>query len=180
MKSKLAVLFATALCSVVLVVSAMAQTFGTAGFGGGQVGQNVPVPGQHGAIAKRALGDFVKAPIMGRMPSMSPTANNNWMGYSFTPASAEEMELANQVDALVAKLDEAKSDTDKDTIKRELSEALAKQFDQRQKRHEVEIAELEAKVKKLKDLVARRQENRRDIIAKRLDQIQRDSEGLGW
>jgi hypothetical protein len=91
-----------------------------------------------------------------------------------------DLEISNEVDQLVAKLGEARSDTDKDKIKTQLSEVLAKQFDQRQKRHEHEIAELEAKVKKLKDLVARRQDNRRDIITKRVDQILRDSEGLGW
>jgi hypothetical protein len=163
MNSKLATLLATALCSVVLVVSTMAQTFGTPGLGGGQAGQNLYLTGQ-GAFAKQPGNELFKGPRMGRMPGMS----------------AEDAELVQHVAGLVAKLGEAKSDTDKDTIKTQLNDALAKQFDQRQKRHELEIAELEAKVKKLKDLVARRQENRRDIIAKRLDQILRDSEGLGW
>jgi hypothetical protein len=192
MHSKLAVLFATALCSGVVVVPAMAQPFGNPGVGGAQAGQNEPLAGkrlivnpvydhdQHGAIAGQPGNDFGKGPMMGMMPTTFTAPKTNWMGYSFTPASSEEMELSNQVDALVAKLGESKSDTDKDTIKTQLNEALAKQFDQRQKRHEAEIAGLEAKVKKLKELVARRQESRRDIIAKRLDQVLRDSEGLGW
>ena len=88
--------------------------------------------------------------------------------------------LVRSADELKDQLGEAKSDSDKDKLKAKLSDLLEKQFDQRQKRHESEIEALEAQVKKLKDLVQKRQENRRDIISKRLDQILRDSQGLGW
>ena len=92
----------------------------------------------------------------------------------------DEANLVQETDLLARQLGEAKSDTDRDKIKTKLGEVLAKQFDQRQKRHEHEIEELEAQVKKLKDLVSKRQENRREIIAQRLDQIIRESQGLGW
>ena len=62
----------------------------------------------------------------------------------------------------------------------QLKEVLETQFAARQQRHEKELADLESKVKKLKDLVAKRQENRREIVANRLDQIMRDAQGLGW
>ena len=78
------------------------------------------------------------------------------------------------------KLGEAKSDSDRSKIKEDLSQILEKQFDLRQKRHLDEIKSLEAKVKKLKELVDKRQENRREIVSKRLDQILSDAEGLGW
>ena len=74
----------------------------------------------------------------------------------------------------------AKSDGERDKIKVQLKEVLETQFAARQQRHEKEIADLEAKVKKLKELVAKRQENRREIVANRLDQILRDAQGLGW
>jgi hypothetical protein len=92
----------------------------------------------------------------------------------------EDANLAREADQLARALGEAKSDTERDKIKTQLGELLKQQFDQRQKRHEREIADLEAQVKKLKDLVAKRQENRREIIAQRLDQIVRESQGLGW
>ncbi len=88
--------------------------------------------------------------------------------------------LARRTEELARKLGEVKSESEKSEIKTELAAALEKQFDLRQKRHHDEIAELEAKVKQLKDLVEKRQENRREIVAKRLDQILRDAEGLGW
>jgi hypothetical protein len=96
------------------------------------------------------------------------------------PRRTEETNLARVADELAKKLGGAKSDTDRSQIKTQLSEALEKQFDLRQKRHQEEIAGLEAKVKKLKGLVGKRQENRREIVSKRLDQILSNAEGLGW
>ncbi len=94
--------------------------------------------------------------------------------------SGEEAGLSGQAEQLVQQLAAAKSDTDRDKIKSQLAEILEKQFDQRQKRHEEELKELETQVKKLKDLVDKRQENRRDIIRARLTQIEKESQGLGW
>jgi len=73
----------------------------------------------------------------------------------------------------------AKTEADRSQIKTQLNGILEKQFDLRQKRHQDEIAGLEAKVKKLKGLVEKRQENRREIVSKRLDQILSNAEGLG-
>ena len=94
--------------------------------------------------------------------------------------SAEEANLAREADQLARQLGEAKADSDRDKLKARLGEVLEKQFDQRQRRHENEIEALEAQVKKLKDLVQRRQENRREIVGRRLDQVLRESQGLGW
>jgi hypothetical protein len=94
--------------------------------------------------------------------------------------SSEEASIGHEADQLAQQLAEARSDSDRDKLKVKLGEVLEKQFELRQKRHEGEIAELEAQVKKLKDLVARRQENRREIIARRLEQVLRESQGLGW
>jgi hypothetical protein len=94
--------------------------------------------------------------------------------------SPEESSLAHEANQLARQLGEAKSEADRDKLRTRLGEVLEKQFDQRQKRHEAEIKALEAQVKKLRDLVEKRQENRREIIARRLDQILRESQGLGW
>jgi hypothetical protein len=105
----------------------------------------------------------------------------NLAGYTgFAKSSAEEQQLAHQANELAHKLRDAKGDNDKDKLKTKLTETLEKQFDVRQKRHTTEIDNLEAQVKKLKELVQKRQEARRDIITKRLDQLQREAEGLGW
>ncbi len=82
---------------------------------------------------------------------------------------AEEMGLSQEADRLARQLFDAKTDADKEKVKARLSEALEKQFDARQKRHEGEIAALEAQMKKLRELVSKRQENRRDIVTRRLN-----------
>jgi hypothetical protein len=91
----------------------------------------------------------------------------------------EELEYAQKSDSLVKQLAKAEGEK-RDKIKDQLTETLGKQFDARQKRHQAEIAVLEKQLKKLKDLVDKRKENRREIISKRLDQLVRDAEGLGW
>jgi hypothetical protein len=93
---------------------------------------------------------------------------------------SEEMDLARQAQNLVRQLGEAKGDAEKDKIKTKLNEVLEKQFDLRQKRHTSEIEALESQVKKLKELVEKRKENRKEIVSKRLDQLQREAQGLGW
>jgi hypothetical protein len=95
-------------------------------------------------------------------------------------ALAEEQQLAHQANELARQLRDPKTDADKDKLKARLAETLEKQFDMRQKRHTTEIENLEAQVKKLKELVQKRQEARRDIINKRMDQLQREADGLGW
>jgi hypothetical protein len=97
--------------------------------------------------------------------------------FTFT---AEEGGLNHQAEQLARKLAEARSDGDREKLRSQLAEVLEKQFDQRQKRHEEEIKALEAQIKKLRDMVEKRQENRRDIISRRLDQILKESQGLGW
>ena len=90
------------------------------------------------------------------------------------------MQLANDADGLIRELAKSSSEGRINEIKKRLDDILAKQFDAREKRHELEIEALEAKVKKLKDLVNKRQESREEIITRRLEQIVRDSQGLGW
>ncbi len=93
---------------------------------------------------------------------------------------AEEVRLSQESSKLVHEFQSADSDSKRDDLKPKLKEALGKQFDLRQKKHGKEIEALEAEVKKLKQLVAKRQENRDEIITRRYEQVVRESEGLGW
>jgi HAMP domain-containing protein len=92
----------------------------------------------------------------------------------------EEAALRRQADLLIRQLEAADSDALRQDIKAKLGETLSKQFDASQKRYGIEIEALEAQIKRLKDLVRKRQENRAEIISRRLDQIVRDSQGLGF
>jgi hypothetical protein len=113
----------------------------------------------------------------------------NTFGQTFSIASEipernqlmqSESALAHQVEELKRRLDGAATDADRSKVRTQLAELLGKQFDIRQKRHGLEIEALESQVKKLKDLVRKRNESREEIISRRADQILREAEGLGW
>jgi hypothetical protein len=177
MKSKLVLLLIAAVGSTALVASA--QT---------------PSAYKIAAPVPDGLQDVVPHPVAVPVPPQPPGAGYNGV----TPTSpsmnytvfdhrphlftwkAEESGLSRQAEVFARQLAEAKSDGDREKLKGQLAEVLEKQFDQRQKRHEEEIKQLEAQIKKLKELVDKRQENRREIISSRLNQIVKESQGLGW
>src|SRR5262249_26517023 len=107
---------------------------------------------------------------------------NQWgaNGFAWREPAPEEMGLSKQAEELTRELASATSDSKRSEIRTKLGEVLTKQFDARQKRHHQEIDALEAKVAKLKELVNKRQVSREEIVARRLDQVVRDSQGLGW
>jgi Spy/CpxP family protein refolding chaperone len=133
----------------------------------------------NGGVPRAPAAEAPDNPLFGQLQHgsmMPPGFGGMWRG-KYHP---EEMELTRQANDLVRKLGEAKGDAEKEKIKTKLSEVLEKQFDIRQKRHTSEIEALENQVKKLKELVQKRQENRKEIVSKRLDQLQREALGLGW
>jgi hypothetical protein len=177
----------------VLLASALAQQSGgeagRAGHGGQSIGASAaPAANPTGenfnwssADANTLRDDGVNQPLNAySIVTDNLTSEGRFLTLTSPAARNAENTLAHRADELARKLGGAKSETDRSQIKTELTDVLEKQFDLRQKRHHDEIAALESKVKKLKDLVERRQENRREIIAKRVDQILRDAEGLGW
>ena len=135
-----------------------------------------PDPIDHGQPHAEPQGRIIGNPSMGTF-GLTSAGHSRAFGRWLSP---EEASLSQQADKLAQSLGEAKSESEKDQIKGQLSDVLEKQFELRQRRHTDELAELEAHVKKLKGLVQRRQEHRREIIATRLDQIVRDADGLGW
>ena len=126
----------------------------------------------------------VPPPPQGRFTTLAGTGQRERNAYyyavDFQPMNAEDANLQRGVEELSRKLGGAKGSEDRSKIKDQLTEVLEKQFNLRQKRHQDEIKALEDKLKKLKDLVDKRQENRKEIVAKRLDQILSEAEGLGW
>jgi hypothetical protein len=93
---------------------------------------------------------------------------------------AEESRLERETASLVAAYSRADDNQKRDKIKADLSTLLEKQFDAQQKRRDVEVSRIEAQLKKLRDLMRKRSEARQSIVDKRLDQLLRDAEGLGW
>ncbi|HVX11481.1 MAG TPA: hypothetical protein VHC22_09890 [Pirellulales bacterium] len=92
--------------------------------------------------------------------------------------------LAEQAAALVKQLAEMSAEKPDDKqlveLRQKLHDTLEQQFDTQQKVRELEVAGIEAKVKKLRDIVTRRNDARRSIIDKRYDQLLSEADGLGW
>jgi hypothetical protein len=150
---KLGVILLTAVCATGLAVTALAQTQTS--------GQNQPFP-QNDFNAKSWYGN----------PALNLLQQQNYFTDLYQGSS--------ETDKLARQLAKAKGEGEKESITAKLRETLEKQFDQRQKKHQAEAEALEAQVKKLKELISTRNENRKEIISRRLDQVVREAQGLGW
>jgi hypothetical protein len=103
-----------------------------------------------------------------------------WRNSWWRQPGAEEAGLAKRAEELIHQLEAASTDLQRSEIKAKLSDILTKTFDARQNWHRKEIEALEAKVVKLKDLVNKRQASREEIVTRKLEQLVRDAQGLGW
>jgi len=92
----------------------------------------------------------------------------------------EESSLAQQAASLTAAYAQTEDEALRKQTLAELASVLEKQFTLQQQRREREIAAIEARVKKLRDLLAKRETFKKQIIDGRIDQIVKEAEGLGW
>jgi hypothetical protein len=74
----------------------------------------------------------------------------------------------------------AEKEDAKKEIRKKLAESLAKQFDQHIQQQQKELDELEKQITSLRDIVKKRVAGKNDIIERRIDQLVKDAEGLGW
>lgn len=88
--------------------------------------------------------------------------------------------LNRESESLASQYAEATDDEERQKIKAQLAELVGRQFEVQQQIREEEVAQLEARVKKLHDLIEKRKEARRSIVDQRLEQLLREAEGLGW
>jgi hypothetical protein len=88
--------------------------------------------------------------------------------------------LARKSEDLVAQYAATEDDEQRGGIKTLLAELLAQQFSVQQQLRERELARVEARVKKLRELTQKRREAQQTIVEQRLDQLLREADGLGW
>ena len=109
--------------------------------------------------------------------------HGGWGGESDPEAvqlHASDAQLGQAADALIQQYGQTEDEQQRANFKEQLNETLAKQFDVQQQLREHEIAKIEAKVKKLRDIITKRTDARQTIIERRLDQLLREADGLGW
>ena len=95
------------------------------------------------------------------------------------PGSAPPPAAADDLSALVAAVRDA-DDAGRSAAASKLREALAARFDAAQEDRETDLAALEAKVARLREMHDKRAAAKAEIVARRLDTLLRDAEGLGW
>jgi hypothetical protein len=96
------------------------------------------------------------------------------------PPSREEMQEFEAFHRAVAKLKSAKSDADKTSATNQLSKILAESFQRDLERREHEVAQVEARVKKLREQIEKRKKAKDDILSLRLKTIVNEADGLGF
>jgi hypothetical protein len=92
-------------------------------------------------------------------------------------ASIEEMQAFHQA---VEKLRSAKEGPDKEAAKKELLQLLEQSFTRDLEHREQEVAEVESRVKKLREQIERRKKAKDEIVGLRLKTIVNETEGLGF
>jgi uncharacterized protein YPO0396 len=96
------------------------------------------------------------------------------------PLAVELAEAEMQANAALEAYQQTEDETARHAIKADLTQALVRQFDVQQKRRMGELEEIEGRVKKLRDLIEKRNQARQTIVSKRVDQLLSDIDGLGW
>ena len=91
-----------------------------------------------------------------------------------------ERELNRQTAALVEKYGQAKEAKDKAELEKELAKSVAEHFTLRQDMREKELLELEDQLKRLRAVHSQRTSEKDRIVADRVQQLLRESSGLGW
>ena len=89
-------------------------------------------------------------------------------------------EPMHQIREAAAALSAADDDDAREDAERELNELLNEYFEEDMKRREQELAEVEARVKKLRELLERRREKRDDIIRLQIEVLRNEADGLGF
>ena len=149
-------------------------------------------------IDQAALGQVTADPVPVPPPSISvaPVAQHAPAGSYPAPAylgvmpaapdpelgklMAEEGRIEHETAGLIQEYSRSEDESQRSKTKAKLAATLEKQFDLQQKRRDLEVARIEAQLKKLRDIMRKRGESRQTIIDKRLDQLLREADGLGW
>jgi hypothetical protein len=112
---------------------------------------------------------------------MSPTESGVFNAIGPTSSPAQDMvQCEREAARLTAEYGRIPDEKERSKVKESLAKVLEKEFDLHQKARSQEIEQIEARVKRLRNLMDKRNQARKTIVNARLDQLIRDSEGLGW
>ena len=135
-------------------------------------------PGQ--ALAAPQPLEFVPGQVQ-RAPGVRSNGwHHDYRDPELAKLHAEEGRLEHETAGMVEEYARTMDESQRGKIKAKLTSNLEKQFELQQKRRDLEVAQIEAQLKKLREIMRKRGEARQTIIDKRLDQLLREADGLGW
>ena len=135
----------------------------------------MPLPGTEGPFVNHSVEIEVLDPSIGEMFRTASTKEQQ----EFQKYVRCDLQLVNETRKLTAALADA-SGTERTELEKELEQVVTQHFELKQEMRELELAQLEARVLRLRDLHDRRNEAKDAIIAKRLEQLSDEAKGLGW
>ena len=171
----------------------MGSTGSAGGMGGGVMGggmggvrmgsEAAPSPGQRGLGFMGGMGTGRGGGMGGvgiaGMEGQSPRqVSVRFMGYSEVQSPRQELEA--RLAPLLNQFRQAEDDSQKETIKRELSRILEDYFDNDMKRRLSDIASIEQRMKRLRDQYEQRQQAKEEIIQLQLKVLEKEAAGLGF
>ena len=98
----------------------------------------------------------------------------------YEPIPKEELEAAQKLQAAIQSLKSAKDDAARKAASDIIQQQLKSQFEADLKRREKELAQVEQRVKSLREQLDKRQAAQADIISLRLQTLVNDANGLGF
>jgi hypothetical protein len=116
-------------------------------------------------------------PVQVQLPAYGAGGFSNYYGFHVHRGGEDHHR---KVHELVQKWKAAEEGDARGKVEGELRKALEDEFAARMEQHRKQVEELEARVKQLREQLDRRRERQEDIINFRLQELQRDAQGLGW
>jgi TolA-binding protein len=139
------------------------------------------------ALIRHAFGQDYRSSTAAQVSVDSDSRSFDSTAQEVEPAASGQFDSSrpaeksrNEVDQLLKQYAAAKDEKGRGDAKKRLAEVLGRQFDLQQAQEEKELTRLEEQLKRLRDLMKKRQAARQTIIDHRLDQLVRETQGLGW
>ncbi|MBX3442185.1 MAG: hypothetical protein KF774_07240 [Planctomyces sp.] len=139
-----------------------------------------PVPGPPATVPGPPHIDVFTAPQRATVYAVQPGQPPQWHNVLVGRGADEKSQRLGELVREYKSQDENADEAAKAATKEELTTLLREQFDARQAQRQQELADLEARVQKLRELLNRRQEARDEIVNSRLTELLRSADGLGW
>ncbi|MFO0897673.1 MAG: hypothetical protein U0836_09660 [Pirellulales bacterium] len=139
----------------------------------------VPGPARAGNLYTPADNHFGHFGVRGRGPQPRPTLDPEEAAEAQRLVQ-EDSKLEGEVRSAVGQYHAAEKEADRNQLRAQLTDLLEKQFAARQQRRKLELASLEARVKKLREALEKRESAKQTIVERRLGDLLGDEDGLGW